>query len=144
MTDHNSLKTLSVPRDRRMILSTLWIFATLNYIYCDVFSLFFDKQGLTQSGTMSAGSVLFFAVVMETGMAMVVLSRVLPRRSNRWSNGGTGLLLTAVEAWSLVGGTPTPFYIFFAAVEIAATLFIIWYAWTWRDQSSQSGSRNDR
>ena len=132
MADYNSLRTLSVPRDRRMILSTLWIFATLNYIYCDVFSLFFDKVGQSQEATMSAGPVLFFAVVMETGMAMVVLSRVLPYLANRWSNVGIGILLTAVEAWSLTDGTPTPFYIFFAAVEIATTLFIIWYAGAWR------------
>lgn len=122
-----------------MILSTLWIFATLNYIYCDVFSLFFDKEGLTQAKTMSAGFVVFFAVVMETGMAMIVLSRVLPHLANRWSNVGIGILLTVVEAWSLAEGTPTPFYIFFAAVEIATTLFIIWYAWTWREQNRQPG-----
>ena len=24
------------------------------------------------------------------------------------------------------------YYIFFSAIEIACTLFIIWYAWTWR------------
>ncbi|WP_430823641.1 DUF6326 family protein [Carboxylicivirga sp. N1Y90] len=26
-------------KDRKVILSTLWIFVTLNYLYCDVLSL---------------------------------------------------------------------------------------------------------
>jgi len=30
-----------VMKDRKVILSTLWIFALLNYIYADIFTLFF-------------------------------------------------------------------------------------------------------
>lgn len=29
----------NIKNDRKMILSTLWIFVTLNYLYCDVLSL---------------------------------------------------------------------------------------------------------
>ena len=32
------------------MLSTLWIFATLNYIYADVFTLFFDPGGSEGNG----------------------------------------------------------------------------------------------
>lgn len=28
-------------KDRKVILSTLWIFALLNYVYADIFSIFF-------------------------------------------------------------------------------------------------------
>ena len=36
-----SQKTTTVP-DRRAILSTLWIFAMFNYVYADVYTLFFN------------------------------------------------------------------------------------------------------
>jgi hypothetical protein len=31
------------------------------------------------------------------------------------------------------GGSLTTHYLFFASVEVAALLFIIWTAWTWRE-----------
>ncbi len=71
------------------------------------------------------------ALLMETAIAMVLLSRVLGYRGNRWANIIAGAFHTAFVAWSLTGETPTLFYAFFAAIEIACTLFIFWYAWTW-------------
>ena len=120
---------------RRMLLSTFWIFAVLNYIYADVFTLFFDPAARTGTVTMTAGAVLFFAVVMETSIAMVVLSRVLKRGANRWANVAAGIFHTGLVAWSLLGEPTTPFYVFFASVEMAWTLFIVAYAWTWKRES---------
>jgi hypothetical protein len=65
---------------------------------------------------------------METAIAMVLLSRVLPYRANRWANIIVGVLQTASVGLSLQA---TLFYVFFATLEIACTLFIVWYAWTW-------------
>ncbi len=118
---------------RRVLLSTFWIFAVLNYIYADVFTLFFDPAAHTV--TMGPGAVLFFAILMETSIAMVVLSRVLRRGANRWANIGAGIFHTGLVAWSLLGKAPTPFYAFFAAIEIAWTLFIVAYAWTWKREA---------
>ena len=123
---------------RRMLLSTFWIFAVLNYIYADVFTLFFDPAVHTGTVTMTAGAVLFFAIAMETSIAMVVLSRVLKRGANRWANVAAGTFHTGLVAWSLFGQTPQPFYAFFAALEIAWTLFIVVYAWTWRREASST------
>ncbi|HSD85716.1 MAG TPA: DUF6326 family protein, partial [Anaerolineae bacterium] len=117
--------------DRKVVLSTLWIFATLNYIYADVFTLFFSPAA-EEAMTMSAGMVLGFAVLLETAMAMVLLARILKDRANRGANISVGVLQTAAVAWSLFSGTPpAPYYIFFATIEIACTLFIVWYAWKW-------------
>jgi hypothetical protein len=121
-----------------MLLSTFWIFAVLNYIYADVFTLFFDPAGRTGSATMAAGAALVFAVLMETSIAMVVLSRVLKRGANRWANIAAGFFHTGLVAWSLLGQTPKPFYAFFAAIEIAWTLFIVVYAWTWRREAAST------
>ena len=127
---------------RRMVLSTLWIFAVLNYIYADIYTLFFNPvlqpevtkrfaEGYVGDIQITQGFVLVTAILMETAIAMVLLSRVLPYRANRWANILSGGLHTLFVAWSLLGDTPTSFYAMFAAIEIACTLFIVWYAWRW-------------
>jgi hypothetical protein len=133
---------LDQPADRRVILSTLWIFAVLNYLYADMMTLFFQpalqpqawkelQAGFVGSIQITQGFALIAAVLMETAIAMVLLSRVLGFRANRWANIGAGLLHTAAVSWSLSEGAIDLFYGFFATVEIACTLFIVWYAWTW-------------
>ena len=139
----NTGKRTAAMKDRRLILSTLWIFAMFNYLYADVYGLFFNpvlqKELTKQLAAGYVGSiqitqefVLVTAVLMETAIAMVLLSRVLKYSANRWANIIAGLFHTAFVSWSLIGETPNLFYAFFAAIEIACTLFIVWYAWKWR------------
>jgi hypothetical protein len=54
--------------DRRMMLFTLWIFATLNYVYADVVTLF-DKSVST---ALSQTALLGAAVLVETAIAMTL------------------------------------------------------------------------
>ena len=133
MTDDTSVTKTGVARDRRVILSTLWIFAVLNYLYADVFSVFFDAEALEITQAFGAGAVLAFSVLMETAIVMVLLSRILPYRANRLANIIAGVIHTVAVALSTFVGTPAPYYAFFAVIEIACTIFIIWYAWKWRE-----------
>src|SRR5512136_846691 len=107
--------------DRKVVLSTLWIFAMLNYVYADVYTLFFNpvlrpeawKQFLAGDAggvPLTEGFVLITAVLMETAIAMVLLSRVLSYGPNRWANIASGLFHTLFVAWSLTGQAPTLFY----------------------------------
>jgi len=132
-------------KDRKVILSTLWIFAMFNYLYADVFGLVFNPvlqkeltkelmSGYIGSIQITQEFVLVTAVLMETAIAMVLLSRVLKYSANRWANIVAGLFHTAFVSWSLIGETPTLFYAFFAAIEITCTLFIAWYAWNWKPE----------
>jgi hypothetical protein len=132
----NTNKITNIMKDRKVILSTLWIFALLNYIYADIFNLFFNP--IAQSGTMPQGVIFAFAILMEIAIAMVLLSRVLKYGINRWANIVAGVVHTALVIYSLFGETPLPFYIMFACIEIACTLFIVWYAWKWRNPEGQS------
>jgi hypothetical protein len=140
--------TITEPKDRRVALSTLWIFAMFNYVYADILTLYFNSalQPAAWKGVLSGqvGSihltqafVLIGAVVLETAIAMVLLSRVLPYRANRWANIIAAVIQTLATAGSLTGPVYwNLFYYFFVAIETACTLFIIWYAWTWpRPQS---------
>ena len=113
--------------DRRVMLFILWIFASLNFIYADVVTLF-DKTVVTN---ISQGTLLAFAVLVETAFAMVLLSRILKYRANRWANIIVGAVNTVAVIASLLVTTPALYYLFFAIIEIATTLLIIWYAWTW-------------
>ena len=111
--------------DTKMKLSTLWIFALLNYIYADIFNLVFNSESQSGSTTMPQGAVFGFAILMETGIAMVLLSRLLKYGANRWANIVAGVINTALVIYSLFVGKPLSFYIFFASIEIACTLFIV-------------------
>jgi len=123
-------------KDKRVVLSTLWVFLVVNFIYADVFGLFFDPAARTQASDLSSEAVFFFAVIMETAMVMVFLPRVLPHAWNRWTNIGAATLHVAVLGWSLTGGGVTSFYAFFVTIEIATLLFVIGYAWSWRKESA--------
>jgi Family of unknown function (DUF6326) len=128
---------------RKVILSTLWIFAMFNYVYADILTLYFSPalqppasrqllSGQVGSLHISQGVALVGAIVLETAIAMMLLSRILPYQANRWANILVAVLQTAAVAMSLPGQLyQNLFYFFFATIEIACTLFIIWYAWTW-------------
>jgi hypothetical protein len=136
MTESTGSKVVNAIKGRQTLLSTLWIFATLNYIYADVFSLFFLPDAQKQTLSMASGTVLGFALLMETSIAMVLLSRILGYSMNRWLNIIIAVVHTASVGWSLFSAMPAPYYIMFASVEILCTLFIIVYAWRWRRQEA--------
>jgi len=125
--------------DMKSRLSTLWIFASLNYLYCDVASLM-DPQLLPQylRGNVNGlkftpGFLLAAGVLVEIFIAMVLLSRLLPYRANRWANIAAGTVLTAVQIATVLFTAPAPYYAFFSAIEIATTVTIVWYAWKWTE-----------
>jgi MFS family permease len=124
-------------RDRKVILFTLWIFVTLNYLYCDVLGLMNPellRQYLTGdvNGIHLTQGFLFGAgILIEIPMALALLSRVLEYRANRWANVAAGLVMTVVQCLTLALTPPAGYYIFFSIIEIACTAFIVWYAWTW-------------
>ena len=118
-------------------LSTLWIFATLNYLYCDVISLM-DHDLLKQylAGRVggldvSQGFLFGAAVLVEIPMAMVLLTQLLNPRPNRWANIGAGVFMTVVQAATLLVRVPAPYYAFCSGIEIAATAAVVWLAWRW-------------
>ena len=124
--------------DRGARLSLLWVFAALNYLYCDLLGLM-DADSLRQylNGrvgdiVVSQGFLLGAAILIEIPIAMVLLSSVLPSRGSRWANVVAGTVMTLVQIATLfMGSSLTAFYAFFSVLEIACTVFIVWYAWRW-------------
>jgi hypothetical protein len=145
----NASNTTTGFERRRVVLSTLWIFALLNYIYADVYTLFFNPvlqpqawkrflEGGAGGIQITQGFVLVTAILMETAIAMVLLSRVLPYGANRWANILSGVIHTLFVTWSLIGEAPNGFYVMFAAIEVVCTLFIVWYASKWPAPATQA------
>jgi hypothetical protein len=118
-------------QDIRVRLSTLWVFMLLNYLYCDVLGLF--DPGLPKN--LNQEALLAASFLMEIPIAMVLLSRVLKYRPNRWANVIAGAFMAVVQVSTLFVGMPTTYYVFFSAIEIACLLFIVWTAWRWVDSA---------
>jgi hypothetical protein len=128
-------------------LSTLWLFASLNYLYCDIVALMNPSllkgflAGHVAGMDVTQTFLFFSAVLVEIPMAMVLLSRLLPRRSNRIANVAAGAIMTVVQLGSNFVGVPAPYYVFFSVAEIAATLAVLWYAWNWREDAPEAARR---
>lgn len=118
-------------------LSTLWIFATLNYLYCDVLTLMDPSllkgfmAGNVGGMSVTQGFLLAGGALVEVPIAMVFLSRVLNHRANRTANIIAGAFMTLVQMATLFTRTPAPYYVFFSAFEIVATAAAVWLAWRW-------------
>lgn len=132
-------KTITLFNEKKALLSTLWIFVMLNYLYCDLLSnmdagVIKDLlSGHIAGMQVNSGFMLGSAILMEIPTIMVLLSRVLPYRFNRWANIIAGAIMTVVQLSSFfVGSGPTPHYIFYSIIEASCTAFIVWYAWTWQ------------
>ena len=121
-------------------LSTLWLFATLNYLYCDVVTLMDPDllkkflAGNVGGLDITQGFLLAAGILVEIPIAMVLLSRVLNHAANRWANVSAGAIMTAVQLASLFAKTPAAYYVFFSVIEIATTGVIVFLAWRWNGE----------
>jgi len=125
----------------RVALPALWVFMVLNYLYCDVVSIF-DPAVIKNAlaGYAAGGSVqmtpeflLASSVLMEVPMAMILLSRVLGHRVSRWANVVAAAFMAVVQVGSLGVGTPTSYYLFFSVIEIGTLALIAVLALRWVD-----------
>ena len=129
--------------DRPRLLSVLWIFLVLNFIYCDVLALH-DGAVLTdllsgQVGTLQITPTFLLAasLLMEVPMSMVLVSRLARCTGNRIANIAAGSFMILVQAASLFAGTtPSLSYLFFSAIEIATLATIVVLAVRWKKVAS--------
>ena len=127
----NSYRTATEMQDMKVKLSTLWLFAMLTYTYGDVVTLMDPvKHGSIQ---LTEGFLLGGSIFMMIPISMVLLSRILKYRANRWANIIAGTIMTVALTLTLFVAVPTMYYVFFSAIEIASTAVIVWYAWKWRN-----------
>jgi hypothetical protein len=117
--------------DPKIKLSLLWVFVVLNIAYADILSLMDPTspiRKIMEGAPMPAGGLMAGAILMETSIAMVILSWVLPYKANRWVTSIVG----AINIFAVVTGGHGLYYMFFATVEVVCMLLIIWFAWKWK------------
>jgi len=134
--------------DTKERLSLLWLFALLNYLYADVVALFAVAGRPNAFEPLPPWALMGSAVLMEIPIAMILVCRLFPFRTNRLVNIIAGSLLTLVNGFvtfapPLLGwGRPPAFaeYLFFATIETVCTSVIVWQAWTWSAAKPAVGS----
>jgi len=124
--------------DMKVRLSTLWVFVMINMLMADIVT-FMNPGAL---GQMIAGDMgfqvtqeilLVFSILLEIPIVMILLSRVLNHRANRWANMIAGVITIL---FVIGGGSPYLSYIFFATIEVVSMAFIVWQAWKWTAQEA--------
>ena len=140
----DTVKRTSTKADMKGIFSTLWIFLSVNYIYCDHLGIMepevFQDLMTGNIGTIqiTQGFLLASAILLEIPFAMIVLSRVLKYRTNRWANIIAGAIMALVQVGTMgMGASSSLVYIFYSVIEIVCNLLIVWFAWRWRDTASE-------
>jgi len=122
--------------DTKALLSTLWIVVMINMLKADILSLNIPgaAEEVARTSASTGASIpqlmLIGAIMGQLGIAMIILSRVLKYRINRWVNIVVGII-TIAYIWG--GMASYPHYIFIASVETLCLLLIIWFAWNWHN-----------
>lgn len=141
-SDQTAPKALDDPKiPVRIKLSALWASVMFCYLYGDYFGLF--KPGTLQSmldgmmgplGPTTQGVLVGTALMMAIPSAMVFLSLVLKAAICRWANILLGAVYTAIMLMTMPGAWT--FYLMLGVIEVALTLLIVRYAWTWPKRSA--------
>jgi len=123
-------------------LAALWASVMFCYVYGDYFELYTPGklQDMLQGqmgplGPVTQSLLVGTSILMAVPSLMVFLSIALAPAVSRWLNvfvglfyAGLMLLIATSAGWA--------FYVFFALVEVALTLLIVWSAWRWPRQSA--------
>ena len=115
------------------LLSTLWIFVLLNMVFRDLHQL--GKKGFIEeimTGVVNGVKItdelmLFGGLLAEIPILMVLLSRILDDKANKWTN----IIASVITMLVLVSALPSADMddVFFMIIEFIAFLIIIQIAW---------------
>jgi len=122
--------------DIKAKISVLWIVVMMNMVFADICSFMLpgalnDIMTGNTPFQITQEIMLVFAILLEIPIAMIFLSRVLEYRANRWSN----IVASVITIIFVIGGGSAYLhYYFFATIEVACMLAIIWYSWKWKKE----------
>jgi uncharacterized protein DUF6326 len=125
--------------DKKVTLSTLWVFVMFCIAYADIIG--FIEPGTLENiingnvgFELTPAIILIFSLFQAIPIAMILVSRWFRRDVNRWSN----IVASVLTLLYVLGGGnwESASYPVFAALEVVAMLGIIWLAWNWRDDAA--------
>ncbi|MGB5759695.1 MAG: DUF6326 family protein [Acidimicrobiales bacterium] len=126
--------------EKRALLSALWLFVLLNYIFRDLHEIVKAEfladalNGMYGGREVTDAMFLLGGVIVEVPIVMMLMAWVLPLRANRWANVIVaplfGLLLIGVP-----GDLDDYFHIGLMLIALAS---IAWQAWNWERSTSKA------
>lgn len=126
-------------KNRRNVYSSLWAYASLNYLYADLVGLMDAnvlaqyQTGVVNGANITPGFLTVAAGFMQIPIANVFLPQLIKNeRTLRVVQIVSGTIMTLVQSGTLFVGRPTPYYALFSAFEIAATTYITIDAFKWK------------
>jgi len=128
--------------EKRALLSALWIFVLLNFIFRDLHEIMKAEvladalNGIYNGQEVTEAMFLLGGIMIEVPIAMVLMAWVLPLRANRWVN----VIVAPLFALTLIGLPGDLDDYFHVAVMLIALAVVVWKAWTW-ERSASSVSR---
>lgn len=135
----NASNKLVQIQDRKVILSTLWVFVMFCIAYADIIG-FIEPGTLENIITGNVGFeltpalILIFSLFQAIPIVMILVSRLFRREVSRWLN----IIASVLTLLYVLGGGnwESVSYPVFAALEVVAMLGIMWLAWTWRNDAA--------
>lgn len=123
-------------QDKKIILSTLWVFVVFNIAFADIIG-FIEPGTLEKILNEDTGFdltpviILIFSLFQVIPIAMIVVARLFRRGVNRWLN----IVASVLTLLYVLGGGnwESTSYAVFASLEVVAMLVIIWLAWRWKE-----------
>lgn len=127
----------------RTLISTLWVFVLFNMILRDLHE--FPTEGYVEtlmSLKLSDEIMLLYAFIVEIPISMILLSRLLNDKANKWAN----LIAIVIASLGILSTLPSGDLddLFFAIVNAGAFVAIILTLWKWpRLHSTQPLTMNE-
>jgi len=118
-------------------ISTLWIVVMINMAFADIVGFLAPAAGPVSGpgGVQITPGLLFvFAMLLEIPIAMILASRILKPKANRWANTAAAVITSVFVVGG--GSMELPYYAFFATVEVACMALIIWSVWSKRGSAT--------
>jgi len=133
----SDLKADSARLSTGLALSLLWATLMGLYIYNDYFSLYMPGTiedmaagKLGPLGQVNDALMVAVSAMLAIPALMIFLSSALPRAISRWTNVLLGVVYTAIQVLTVLGGS-RPFYLMVVVLEVLVTLTIVIYALRW-------------
>jgi hypothetical protein len=136
----NMANNLFETQDKKVTLSTLWVFVMFCIAYADIIG-FIEPGTLEKIINGNVGFELTPAIIVIVSLlqaipiAMILVSRWFRREVNRWLN----IVASVLTLFYVLGGGnwESSSYLVFVTLEVVAMLGIILLAWNWRKDEAQ-------
>jgi hypothetical protein len=126
--------------EKKAVIFALWIFVLLNFIFRDLHEIGkaeFLEEALTgtYNGTeLTEALFLLGGIMVEIPIAMMLMTWILPLRSNRWAN----IIIPPLWGLTLIGAAGDLDDYFHFSLMLIALAAIVWQAWSWERSTSSA------